>query len=418
MSPIEYDPTDPRQIRALAIVANGTPIEQVNKAEWRIPSSQDGGGVYRVKRGKTQWGCNCKDHQERELLCKHIHAVRFHLSRSAGKPLSPAQRAPLPTPPNRVREPRSSAEEGRPACPYCAGCLVMRYGRPNGRQAWWCEPCRRKFVPEDGFKRLKGEAQVITLALDLYFKGLSLRQITDTLAQFHNLEVDHSTVYRWLKRYVDVLTIYAEGLRPLVGDQWNCDEMKVKYCGDWKWLWHVVDRETRYLLVSQVTEGRDLQDARTVFAKARDLAEKKPLETITDGLPSYIEAWKQELRVPDGGRNSHNTHVREIHLTDHSKNNNIVERLNGTVRDRHKAVRGLKNPEGPLAKGQAAYYNLVKPHVSLGGLTPAEAAGLSLSRDGNRWLATLRLAMAPTLHSLPSTKSETASNEVKRGDLG
>lgn len=255
------------------------------------------------------------------------------------------------------------------------------------------QPCRRKFVPEDGFKRLKGDVQAVTLALDLHFKGLSLRQITDTLAQFHNVDVDHSTVYRWLKRYVDVLTSYAAALQPLVGEKWNCDEMKVKYSGDWKWLWHVIDRKTRYLLVSHVTEGRDLEDARTAFAGARDRAGKKPAEIVTDGLASYIEVWKQELRIPEGGRNSHNAHVRDIHLTDHSRNNNLVERVNGTVRGRHKPARGLKNPDGPLTKGQAAYYNLLRPHQSLGGMTPAEAAGLTLPKDGNRWAALIREAL-------------------------
>ncbi|MGQ0534962.1 MAG: IS6 family transposase [Methanobacteriota archaeon] len=391
---MEYDPADTRQVRALAIVASGTAIEQAGKAEWRIPSSQDGGGLFRVKRGKTQWGCTCKDHGERGLICKHIHAVRLHLAKTAGEQLTQAREARKPEPPSRVRQPEP-ATEGTPAsCPHCGRSLVTRYGCPTGRQAWWCKPCRRKFVPEDGFKRLKGEAQAVTLALDLYFKGLSLRQITDTLAQFHDLQVNHVNVYRWLRRYVDVLTEYAEGLRPLVGDKWNCDEMKVKYGSEWKWLWHVMDRQTRYLLVSHVTEGRDLQDARTVFSNAREIAEKKPQEIVTDGLASYIEAWKQELRVPEGGRNSHNIHVREIHLADHSKNNNIVARLNGTVRDRHNDVRGLKKPEGPLTKRQAVYHNLVKPHLSLGGLTPAEAAGIQVPAAGNRWLGIIRAGLA------------------------
>ena len=119
-------------------------------------------------------------------------------------------------------------------------------------------------------------------------------------------------------------------------------------------------------------------------------------------VASYIEAWKQELRVPEGGRNSHNTHVRDIHLTDHSRNNNVVERLNGTVRGRHRNMGGLKNPEGPLTKGQAAYYNLVKPHLSLGGLTPAEAAGIAVPAAGNRWLATVCDALAASSESVQS----------------
>src|SRR6266545_6943912 len=108
---MEYDPVDPRQVRALAILAAGTTIEQVNRAEWRVPSSQKGCGIYRVKRGKTLWGCNCKDHRERWLLCKHIQAVRFHLVQVAGELLTAVKAAPLPTPPSRARRPSMLAEK-------------------------------------------------------------------------------------------------------------------------------------------------------------------------------------------------------------------------------------------------------------------------------------------------------------------
>src|SRR6266545_4891052 len=108
---MEYDPVDPRQTRALAILAGGTAIEQVNKAEWRVPSSQEGGGIYRVKRGKTHWNCTCKDHRERRLLCKHIQAVRFHLVQVAGKLFTAVKATRLPTPPSRARRPSMLAEK-------------------------------------------------------------------------------------------------------------------------------------------------------------------------------------------------------------------------------------------------------------------------------------------------------------------
>ena len=40
---------------------------------------------------------------------------------------------------------------------------------------------------------------MITITLDLYFKGLSLRKISDHLEQFNGVEVNFSTVYTWLK---------------------------------------------------------------------------------------------------------------------------------------------------------------------------------------------------------------------------
>lgn len=72
-----------------------------------------------------------------------------------------------------------------------------------------------------------------------------------------------------------------------------------------------------------------------------------------------------------------------------------MERLNGTLRERQKVTRGLKKPAGPLTRGHAVFYNLMRPHQALGGKTPAEAAGLRPATGGNRWEATIRAARNP-----------------------
>jgi len=62
--------------------------------------------------------------------------------------------------------------------------------------------------------------------------------------------------------------------------------------------------------------------------------------------------------------------------------NNVVERLHGTLKDRLKVTRGLENGVEML-KGWFVHYNFVRPHQSLGGKTPAEAAGVNLNlNDG------------------------------------
>ena len=66
-------------------------------------------------------------------------------------------------------------------------------------------------------------------------------------------------------------------------------------------------------------------------------------------------------------------------------NNNLSERLQGTLRDRDKTLRGLKARE----TGQAyvdelvTHYNPVyfRPHESLKGKRPAEAAGAEIPFD-------------------------------------
>ena len=69
----------------------------------------------------------------------------------------------------------------------------------------------------------------------------------------------------------------------------------------------------------------------------------------------------------------------------HAPNNNIVERLNGTVRERLKVMRGLEsmgNTED-LLRGVQVYYNYIRPHQSIG-TTPAMASKIDLNIDDNR----------------------------------
>lgn len=59
-------------------------------------------------------------------------------------------------------------------------------------------------------------------------------------------------------------------------------------------------------------------------------------------------------------------------------NNNRIERLNGTLRERVKVQRGWKNPASKIAEGQRNHYNFVKPHNALQGQTPAQFAGVGI----------------------------------------
>ena len=67
--------------------------------------------------------------------------------------------------------------------------------------------------------------------------------------------------------------------------------------------------------------------------------QKKPRIFITDGLPSYKEAYQKEFWAR---RNEDvTTHIRHIRLTG-DRNNNLMERWNGSFRDREKVMRGVK----------------------------------------------------------------------------
>lgn len=65
--------------------------------------------------------------------------------------------------------------------------------------------------------------------------------------------------------------------------------------------------------------------------------------------------------------------------------NNLVERLQGTIRERNKVQRGLKDEYSPFIRGQQLYYNFIKTHESLFGKTPAEIADVNLNLGKNKW---------------------------------
>ena len=141
--------------------------------------------------------------------------------------------------------------------------------------------------------------------------------------------------------------------------------------------------ETRFLLASQVTKHRDVEDAQKVFKKAKATTSDNPDFIITDGLKAYPQAFLQEFAT---NKNETPKLVQLESIKKHP-NNNLVERLHGTIRERVKVMRGLGNDQSAqrIADGNKLYYNYLRPHQTLEGKTPAEKAGIDLQLKGNKW---------------------------------
>ncbi len=63
----------------------------------------------------------------------------------------------------------------------------------------------------------------------------------------------------------------------------------------------------------------------------------------------------------------------------------MVEILHGTIRERNKTQRGLKDQYSPFVKGHKLYYNFIKPHESLFDRTPAEIAWIDIDIKDKKW---------------------------------
>lgn len=330
-------------------------------------------------RDRSEWKCECPDHVYRAVECKHIYAVKFSLTLRERVALENIGFEELCIP---------------ETCKFCGSTNIIKRGyrkKGNGKvQRFACKDCGRRFVVnENGFHKMKYNPELVTLTLDLYFKGISLRKIVDHLRQFYGFKVHYSTVLRWIQKYIELMRSYVDELTPRVGETWQGDEMKVKCGGKWGWLWNLMDADTRFLLAMQLSRSREVDDARNVFAEAKAKAKKKPKAVITDGLPAYVKAFKKEFFTL---KNPRSKHIRNVGFKDKT-NNNLIERLHGTVRERDKVLRGLKTENTPILDGYNIYYNFIRPHMSLNGKTPAEVASIDLNLDENRWLSFIRKAL-------------------------
>ena len=99
-------------------------------------------------------------------------------------------------------------------------------------------------------------------------------------------------------------------------------------------------------------------------------------------FPSYQAAANREFR--------NTVHLARVGIQG-EVNNNRIERLHGTIRERNKVMRAIKKPNSAIIEGQRIYYNHIRPHQALKGKTPAEACGIGLDGE-NRWLTLIQRA--------------------------
>ena len=371
---------------ALAIVARGDQIEQVSPSEWKVHSQSKPGVVYDVRVVRGRFSCLCEFATETRRECIHQKAVKVR----AG-----------------LQEKKAVADE-RPPCESCDSSDVMLSGKRRNKSGaiprYRCRTCGTYFTGRDGFQKRRADPDVIARALDLYFRGVSLRQVAAHLEQTYGLTLSPMTVYRWITHYSGLAADWMEKQKAKVGDHWNLDETMVNVNGEKEWVWNLMDAETRYLLVSNVSRTRTMAHTRATLHRAKHITDVRPVEIRTDGMPAYPVAIRREFgryRKPGDPARDFKEGANKANWTPHkvvpsiraAESNNLVERLNGSQRDRTKTMRGFDNERGTAAlmRGWQVQHNLIRDHLSLG-MTPGVAAGLP-ELQGFRWRALLDLAV-------------------------
>ncbi len=275
---------------------------------------------------------------------------------------------------NSRRNPIAAAHWVHVKCKYCGSLNVFRYGFDRkGAQRYICNECGHTFMDTGGMPRMKYPIDVIASALNQYYEGLSLHAIQRQLKLDYGVMPDHHSIYDWIVRYTQRAVQDTAHLKPKVGDTWVADETVLKLKsggGENVWMFDCIDEDTRFMLASHLAPARYMRDAHTLMQKAEDRAGKIPKLMMTDKLRAYLDAveraWGADTRHLQSGPFKVGRSTRAI------------ERLHGTIKDRTKVMRGLanRNTAQLVMDGWAVHYNFFRPHMGLGGKTPAEAAGV------------------------------------------
>ncbi len=384
---------NPRELRGVAIASTEGMITRLNDTTYRVKSQTDLTISYLVIKldhpiHKINWKCECPDYRYRDVVCKHIHAVR----------LSQLLRAKVES-----RNFGFALAMNEPTCLSCGSKSFVKDGLRKNKsgaiQRYTCNSCDYRFTANYGFQKMKNSPKIITLVIDLYTKGCSYRKIVDHLQQFYEIKVNASTILRWIQKYSNIMKEFLDSLDipALSGHRWLCDETLVNIKdtqpmgkGLYSYAWACMDSDTRFLLALEISKHRSIPDGVKMLKKAQKVAKGRPMAIVTDSYGAY----SQIVTTATYSR----TKPRPIHVKTKAIAKGMdtirLERHFGELKSRTKTMRGLGNDQGAkiYADLHRINHNFVKKHMGLNNQTPAQVTGLDLALGQNRWLDLIKIS--------------------------
>src|SRR3989344_29023 len=309
---------DKRSQRAKAILQNGN-LSQLDEFTYLVPSQFDSNKKYRVTHIDS-YSCECQDFERRckgkGLYCKHIKAILLFekLKVSYEVEQNPIKRE-LDL---MIEKPLDDC------CPYCSSKNIIKFGvrktQLGNKQRYNCQECKKKFVLSP-IPKIKGNAKLVCLAMDCFYRGLSYRDISAQFRDFYGLSLSHITIRNWVLKFSETLEKYAKTLQPKnVGNIWNADETMVR---------------------------------------------------TKKGIRKTFRNWGNERKV------KHTSILGRRRII----NNNAIENHHTHQKEFQKVRRGI-NETQTYADGFKIFHNFVRKGVK-DKLTPAERCGIEV--QGNKW---------------------------------
>jgi len=290
-------------------------------------------------------------------------------------------------------------------CPKCNSNKTKKRGfrqtENRGKiQRYFCNECKKAFVIDDGFFRMRNHPNKITCALDLFYRGVSTRKVQEHFKAFLPHNSSNVSIYNWVVKYSKMISNFTDNLKINGGQEVQLDEMEYhrrishKKVGVSKdWFIDSIDVKTRYMVSSKYFNSRGQNELREVMKKVKYKTEGYITTLTTDGYTAYEKIIKQTWGY-NNKLGKHNV-FHNKHIASKGEGFNIyVERMHNSIRERTVTFRGFHGKiesAQAIMKGYEIFYNFIRKHQAIG-VCPYELATDIKLDNPNKWIELIEMA--------------------------
>jgi transposase-like protein len=178
------------------------------------------------------------------------------------------------------------------------------------------------------------DREIIVLCVRWYLRyKLSLRDLVEMMAE-RGLDIAHTTIMRWVQRYVPEFEKRWNGYARKSGRSWRVDETYLKVRGRWVYLYRAVDRDGN-TVDFRLSPKRDVAAAKAFFRKALRTQLRAPVSITLDG---YAASHRAVREIPNEDEAWKRTKLRSSKYL-----NNLIEQDHRGIKSRTRPMLGFKN---------------------------------------------------------------------------
>jgi transposase-like protein len=293
-------------------------------------------------------------------------------------------------------------------CRYCESSNIIKWTKRKTLnrgyiQRYFCKDCKKYFVVDDGFFRMRNSPQKITQSVDLFYRGISTRGVQGHLAMFYSHNASNVSVYNWVLKYAKLIHKFTSRLKVMVGSEIEVDEIeyhrrkssKAKLGTEKNFFIDGICPQTKFLISSEYSKSRGIDEIKAVIQRIKENTGNQIKVITTDGWNAYENIIKKVYGYNNKLLKFNVIHNKNIISEQDGNFNHQIERLHNSVRARTKVMRGFHGSvasANAIMKGYEVYYNFINKQQTIK-CCPYELAIPNLKlNSNNKWLELIQYA--------------------------